>query len=197
MKNFNVIDFRFADTNDTFSEKYIQEGAWSRPYEYKYVIDFIVKNTLNNVINSKIHNTSWGFEGIHTIFRDNLDLIGDCIHSDIVQSIERPTIFYDITTENFEFQNYFNFVLNVSTIEHLDSKEKRMTAIENLFKQVQPNGYLILTFDYPRVSLLEIEELVGVKCKSVANPLNGINSIVKNLKYKDLNIIYLILRKNE
>jgi SAM-dependent methyltransferase len=131
------------------------------------------------------------------MFRDKLDTIGECVHSDIVHSEERPTYYYNITTEEKNFENKFDFVLNVSTIEHLDIKEQRILAIENLFKQVKPNGYLILTFDYPRVSLIEIEEMVGTNCKPSTNPLNGKNSVVPNLNYENLNIVYLIIKKNE
>lgn len=195
MKNFEVIDFRFAMSSDFYNKKYCQDGAWSRPYEYPYVVDFIKNNT--NVNKIKIHNSSWGFEGIHVDFRDELDLIGECIHSDIVHSEHRSTFYYDITTENKEFENSFDFVINVSTIEHLKTANDRITSIENLFKQVKPGGYLILTFDYPRVSLFEIEGLINKKCDKDGIILNGENSINPNLNYKDLNIVYLILKKNE
>lgn len=197
MDKFTVIDFRFANANDSYDNKYAQKDIWSRLYEYKYVIDFIKWNMLKDMEKPKIHNTSWGFMGIHTMFRDELDLIGECVHSDIVHSKERPTYYYDITTINNEFENKFDFVLNVSTIEHLDTKELRIIAIENLFKQVKPNGYLILTFDYPRVSLPEIEAKFNVKCKASSNPLNGKNSTVPNIHYENLNIVYLIIKKNE
>lgn len=193
MDKFTVIDFRFANANDLYDNKYAQKNIWSRLYEYKYVLDFIRANNEK----PKIHNSSWGFMGIHTMFRDELDTIGECVHSDIVHSKERPTYYYDITTEEKTFKDNFDFVLNVSTIEHLNTKELRIIAIENLFKQVKPNGYLILTFDYPRVSLPEIETMFNVKCKVSSNPLNGKNSIVPNINYKDLNIVYLIVKKNE
>lgn len=195
MNNFAVIDFRFAKVNDPYDMKYGLKDLWSRLYEYKYVLDFIKWNMLKNMEKPKIHNTSWGYEGIHTTFRDELDVIGICIHSDIIYSTERNTYYYDITTEEKTFQNQFDFVLNISTIEHLDTIRQRIIAIENLYKQVKVGGYLILTFDYPRVSLLEIEGLINAKCKLLINALNGGNSIVPNINYKDLNIVYLILRK--
>lgn len=196
MNNFEVIDFRFAEVADKFNEKYVQVGAWSRPYEYLFVIDFIRWNMLKGMEKPKIHNTSWGFEGIHVTFRDDLDVIGECVHSDIVSSLYRESYYYDITEESKDFENKFDFVLNVSTIEHLSTSAKRITSIENLFKQVKPNGYLILTFDYPSVNLLEIETLVNLKCKSPIDVLNGKNSINPYVNYYNLNVVYLILRKN-
>jgi hypothetical protein len=192
MKNFKVIDFRFAEVTDNYNLKY---SAWSRIYEYPYVIEFIKLNMLKNIEKPKIHNASWGFEGVHIIFRDELDTIGKCVHSDIINSEYRETYYYDITEENKEFENKFDFVLNVSTIEHLNTSQKRLLAIENLFKQVKLNGHLILTFDYPRVNLSEIEALIDFKCKKSINALNGENSASPNINYKDLNIIYLILEK--
>lgn len=194
MKNFKVIDFRFAGIDDTFDLKY---RAWSRIYEYKYVLDFIKNQICKDLTMPLIHNTSWGYEGVHAIFRDELDTIGQCVHSDIVSSKYRETYYYDITTENSEFVNNFDFVLNVSTIEHLNTPQDRLLAIYNLYKQIKNNGYLILTFDYPRVNLMEIENLVGVKCAIPKIILNGENSASPNDVYKELNIVYLILQKNE
>lgn len=195
MKNFKVIDFRFVNITDNYDEKYKQDGAWSRIYEYEYVINFIKWNKLKNFSIPEIHNTSWGFEGVHVTFRDELDTIGKCIHSDIVSSQFRETYYYDITTEQKDFENKFDFVVNVSTIEHLNTINDRIISIENLFKQVKSGGYLILTFDYPSVKLIEIEELIGVKCKDSLDKLNGSNSINPNHIYSNLNIIYLILKK--
>jgi SAM-dependent methyltransferase len=160
MENYKIIDFRFADVNDISDEKYALKDIWSRLYEYKYVADFIRNISKEDV---KIHNTSWGFIGIHTMFRDELDDIGECVHSDIVDSTERDTHYYDITEEEKKFENNFDFVVNISTIEHLDSQVLRLTAIENLWKQVKTGGHLILTFDYPRVQLPEIENLINGK----------------------------------
>lgn len=193
MNNFSVIDFRFAEVSDKFDEKYIQEGVWSRPYEYKYVLDIIKQYPKRPLI----HNTSWGYEGVHVTFSYELDVLGDCLHSDIVSSPYRETYYYDITDEAKILENKFDFVLNISTIEHLDSVDKRILAIKNLYSQIVCGGYLILTFDYPRVDLNEIEKIVNTKCKLSLNPLNGSNSVVKNLKYKDLNIVYLTIKKNE
>ena len=195
MDKFTIIDFRFAEVADKYDSKYIRSGAWSRPYEYLYVVDFIKWNMLKNMEKPKIHNASWGYEGVHVVFRDELDVIGDCVHSDIVHSEQKETYYYDITTENKEFKNNFDFVINISTIEHLNSVQERLISIENLFKQVKIGGYLILTFDYPRVNLLEIEGLIGSKCKSSTNTLNGENSINQNKTYSNLNVVYLILQK--
>jgi len=198
MENITVVDFKFAQSNDEYDEKYIQDGAWSRPYEYKYVIEFIKNSYISGEIEPpKIHNSSWGFEGIHVTFRDELDTLGTmCLHSDIRNSDFRETYYYDITTLNDTFKNKYDYVINVSTIEHLATANERIKSINNLFDQVKPNGYLILTFDYPRVNLNEIETLVGRKCESPMIPLNGENSINSNKNYKDLNIVYLILKKN-
>jgi SAM-dependent methyltransferase len=197
MKNFEVISFRFADSADNFDAKYIQAGAWSRPYEYFFVIDFIKWDMMTQHKNKvEIHNSSWGFEGIHVTFRDELDTLGKCVHSDIVSSKFRETHYYDITTESKEFEEKFDYVLNVSTIEHLPTVNDRLNAIENLFKQIKPNGHLIMTFDFPRVNLTEIETLVKSECHNLHHVLNGENSVNPNLTYKNLNIVYLIIKKN-
>ncbi len=196
MNNFEVIDFRFAKTSDVYDLLYKQEGAWSRIYEYKYVIDFMSKHINNTESGLAIHNSSWGFEGIHILFRNALNKIGKCIHSDIRKPNSVDEYKYDITTNDKTLVNRFDYVINVSTIEHLDTVENRLSAIENLFNQTVKGGYLILTFDYPRVNLSEIETLVGVKCEKGIEILNGLNSINPNKNYENLNIVYLMLRKN-
>jgi len=192
MNDFEIIDFRFANKSDKFDLKYEMNLVWSRCYEYKYVLDFIKNNKKEK---TNIHNSSWGFEKVHVLFRDELDIIGECVHSDIVKSDFRKTYFYDITTQNEEFKNKFDFVLNISTIEHLHSAKNRLLAISNLFEQTKAGGYLIISFDYPSVDLDEIEKLVNKKCEICIDRLNGENSVVKNTKNKHLNIVYLILKK--
>ena len=194
MKNFTIIDFKFAEVTDNFNLKYKE---WSRIYEYSYVIEFIRWNTLKDMEKPEIHNSSWGYEGVHVMFRDELDMIGKCTHSDIISSTFRETYYYNITEEKKEFENKFDFVLNISTIEHLNSVDERIMAIQNLYKQLKAGGYLILTFDYPRVNLTEIEELVQTKCKIPINLLNGENSASPNNNYINLNIVYLIIQKNK
>jgi hypothetical protein len=61
--NKEIIEFRFLTTDDNYDLKY---NWWSRIYEYKYVLDMISK--LGGNSQSKIHNTSWGWEGCHVMF---------------------------------------------------------------------------------------------------------------------------------
>ena len=174
MKNYSIIDYRFATTKDLHDKKYLEN--WSRPYEYKYVTDFILNYKKGT---PKIHNTSCGgHHEVHNIFRRELDKIGDCIHSDAKVSQPLKTVHYDITKENPEYFEKFDFVLNVSTIEHLP--DKRLQAIENLFKQVKPGGYLVMTFDYPKVSRKEMYQLLHSSCakpvctnKAISNSVNS------------------------
>lgn len=197
MVNYKTIDFRFASKDDVHEPVFVLPHMWSRPYEYHYVLDFIRLNTLKDWGVPLIHNSSWGFEGVHVTFRDMLDEIGDCLHSDIVKSKFRDTFRYNITKENKDLENKFNFVINISTIEHLNGRGSRIAAIENLFKQVKPGGYLVITFDYPKANLSEIEELMRSKCIIVENALNGDNSVMPNKRCSGLNIVYLVLQKDE
>ena len=192
MVNYKTIDFRFASKDDAYDERFALPHMWSRPYEYHYVLDFIKSHTGSAV--PSIHNSSWGFEGVHVIFRDVLDGVGTCLHSDIVKSKFRDTYYYNIVKERKDFENKFDFVLNVSTIEHLKSNKARKLAIENLFKQVKIGGYLVITFDYPKANLGEIEKLINSKCAVVKDRLNGENSIMQNRRYANFNIVYLVIK---
>ena len=63
-----VIEFKYLTRNDLFDKKYV---AWSRIYEYPYVLNMLKKLGANK--NSMIHNTSWGWEGCHVTFKNDLD----------------------------------------------------------------------------------------------------------------------------
>ena len=63
-----IIDFRFLMVSDNCDLKY---NAWSRIYEYPYVLNMLMNLGANK--NSKIHNSSFGFEGCHLLFKNDLD----------------------------------------------------------------------------------------------------------------------------
>jgi hypothetical protein len=74
-----ILEFNFFNKMDDVNLKY---SWWSRIYEYDWVIKSIEK--LTNDINVKIHNTSWGFEGDHVLFKNTLDNnFKNSLHSDI------------------------------------------------------------------------------------------------------------------
>jgi SAM-dependent methyltransferase len=197
----NVIDFRFINLNDKVDTKY---EAWSRIYEYPVVLDVLNKLGANS--NSKIHNTSWGFVGCHVTFKNDLDnLYENCLHSDIKQSNLSNTMVYDITKKlEDKYLNYFDFVLNISTVEEVN--HPNVDVINNLFEQVKPGGYLIITFDYNKynnnsygngsINLLEVEKYVGKTCKLIEeNSINGSNSIFIQSECQHLNCGLLVLQK--
>ena len=79
-----VLEFRKLSTEDRFDEKYNDGSAWSRPYEYPLVIDWVKRFYKTGDL---IHNSSWGFQGIHVKFKDELDMhFSGTLHSDILES---------------------------------------------------------------------------------------------------------------
>ena len=189
-EEFKIVEYRFAEPTDKYDNKYLDN--WSRPYEYKFVMDFILEHKQEGV---KIHNTSCGgHHNVHTIFRDELDKIGDCIHSDIKMSPIRAIQHYNITHESSRFVNKFDFVLNISTIEHLPNN--RLTAIENLFKQVKAGGYLIITFDYPGMKITALQPLLKATCVKPRICLTGDTSVSPNSKTIPRHeIVFLVIKK--
>jgi len=188
-----TIKFDYFSVNDEFDIQYDDGVSWSRIYEY----DFVIKQLLldEDIKNKKIHNTCWGFTGIHTQFKNNLEKICDnVLSSDIRESDEPNTIVYDITTANSEMYEQFDYVINVSTLEHIDTMGHNEIILNQLL-QVKNGGYLIITFDLPRADLNAIEKLLGVKILKRGEMLNGKNSKVPNLKYDTLNCGKLVLQK--
>jgi SAM-dependent methyltransferase len=177
----SIIDFRFLTLEDQSISKY---GAWSRVYEYPYVLNTLAK--LGATPNSEIHNTSWGFEGCHVSFKNDLDgLYPRTFHTDIKSSNLPNTGIYDITKNSAELKDKFDYVINVSTVEEVCYSPAHI--INNLLDQVKPGGHLIITFDYhPRISgygqgtiaLNEVEALVNSKItQGGLNDITNINSI--------------------
>jgi len=94
--NLEIIEFNFFEKNDDVDLKY---NWWSRIYEYIWVLKSIDKFANNKDI--KIHNTSWGFEGDHVLFKNSIDSIyKNTLHSDIIKSNYDNTFIYDITKKN-------------------------------------------------------------------------------------------------
>jgi hypothetical protein len=196
-----IQEFRFASTDDKYDiDKYTDKYAWSRPYEYKFVSDY-----LDNVLpkNSKIHNSSWGFAPLHQQFRNELDKNYNCLHSDIRTTDGFETYIYDVRKRDDNLVEFFDAVINVSTLEEVHGHNKDeivFKSLENLYEQVKSGGYLICTFDYPTVNLEAFEEnlrqYTQATCQRVENALNGNNSVVKNSHCANLNIIFLIIKKD-
>ena len=201
--NMKVLEFRRLSIEDKYDSLYEDGFAWSRPYEYPLVIEWIKKrHQPGNVI----HNSSWGFAGIHITFKEKLDdVFGNAFHSDILKSELPNTFVYDISKnpESAEKEKY-DFVLNVSTLEEV--KGDHTAIFDNLLRQVKVGGLLILTFDLNAsrwspfrkrrvLQLKRFQRFLGEKISEPEQPLNGENSITQNKKYSRLNCGILVIEK--
>lgn len=189
-----LIEFKLFDTSMPVDHLYNDGYACFRVYEYKIVLNLIKK--LSTVDSPSIHNSSWGFEGVHIIFKNKLDkLSSNCIHSDIKWSKLHKTTIYDITNPPpTEYLNKFDFVLNISTVEEVYFDH--WIIIQNLFAQVKENGYLIITFDYPGMNVPLIEKHLGVNLEYPSGILlNGNTSELANSNYGHLNCGLLVIKK--
>jgi SAM-dependent methyltransferase len=207
MNNFEIIDFRFLTIKDDYDlvSYNCQYDIWSRIYEYPLILN-ILKN-LNASNESIIHNTSWGFDGCHVNFKNILDnLYNNVLHSDIRPSKLEKTIIYDITKKIDEkYINYFDFVLNISTVEEVNYPHD--IIINNLFEQLKPGGHLIITFDYHEnnsdtfgngsINLHYLESILNTKIRIYQHDdvLTGENSINKSIFFPYLKCGILVLKK--
>jgi SAM-dependent methyltransferase len=197
-----VVEFRFLTVADSSDTKY---EAWSRIYEYPLILKKLTELGLSTT--SKLHNTSWGFEGCHVMFKNDLDqFYPNTLHSDIKESHLSSTMYYDITKPIEEkYHNYFDAVINVSTIEEVDFNNIKI--LKNLLQQVKPNGYLLITFDYDE-SLSGREGIGSMNLNSVSAFLNktientspstnitGATSLLSAPRYANLQCGLLILKK--
>jgi SAM-dependent methyltransferase len=188
-----VLEFRKISTNDEYNEYYNDGYAWSRVYEYQLVLDSIKKYYDSESIS--IHNTSWGFVGVHVLFKNELDKkYSNTIHSDIILSDLPKTTRYDITQEPPEnFINSFDVVVNVSTLEEVNYDHIKI--FENLLKQVKVGGLLICTFDLPGLQVDKFENLFGKNLTSDEFNLTNHNSKLKNISPSVLECGIMVIKK--
>ena len=167
--------------------------AWSRIYEYPLVLDKIKEYKSGADIS--IHNSSWGFEGCHTTFKEDLEEIyNNVLHTDIKASDLANTAVYDITKPAPEdYIGKFDVIINVSTVEEV--KFDHVKIFNNLLSQVNNGGILILTFDLPGMQLRKFEKMFGEKIARFDDELNGANSANPNRKYKRLECGLMIVEK--
>jgi hypothetical protein len=115
-----------------------------------------------------IHNSSWGFGGVHIAFKEDLESsFESVVNSDILHSDEPNTAVLDITAQPpEEYINKFDVVINVSTVEEVDADH--LEIIKNLLMQVRVGGYLIITFDLPGMQLRKLERLFNISISVIA-----------------------------
>jgi len=200
--NFRILEFRTLNRNDNYNVKWKE---WSRIYEYEWVLNSLKKLNINK--NAFIHNSSWGFEGVHIDFKNELEKeYHNTIHTDIKISDLSNTYIYDITKKPDEMLlNKFDVVINISTIEEVGFDN--ISIFNNLIEQVKTNGYFIITFDLLNndlknsgkkngaIYLEDIEKYLNFKLDIDNNRITGINSEIINKTYPDLSCGVLILQK--
>lgn len=189
-----LLEFRKLNISDEYSDKYNDGFAWSRVYEYPIIFN-ILKKYYDKNKDILIHNSSWGFDGIHITFKNELDSIyPNVTHSDIIESNLKNTMVYDITTYPTEdLINKFDVVMNISTLEEVNFDH--IQSFNNLLSQVKDGGLLILTFDYPGLQLEKFETLFNSKIVTSENDLNGLNSKLINETWSHLSCGLLIVKK--
>lgn len=187
---FEVLEFSYIDKNFRFD---YQWGWWSRIYEYPLVLEKMRNLGWNS--SSNVHNTCWGSQGCHILFKDQLETgSGFVVNSDINHSELPNTSVYDLTkTPSVEYQNNFDFVLNVSTLEEI--QYPHLLVFQNLLSMVKPGGYLIATFDIPGLDLGMFEKLFGRKISEVPERLNGGNSPYLMTQYSHLEVGYMVIKR--
>jgi SAM-dependent methyltransferase len=197
IEDFAVLDFSGFSTTDPANAKW---QAWSRVYEYEWVlkvIDELEDKSVDKPYPTSIHNTSWGFEGCHVDFKEELDSLGGTIlHSDIRESMLDHTTVWDLLTDPpSDWWEAFDFVINVSTMEEVNGNH--VEILRRLFSMVKPGGFLLCTFDLPGLQLPAIEAEIETNYKIAKDPVKGSNSICPQPRFDYLTFGRLVLQKVE
>lgn len=209
MKIHEFKKFKYTDPYelDPYTNENIGGGRhWSRVYEYPAALTALKKYSKDS--NALVHNSSWGWEGVHIMFKNQLE---ECFHntinSDIKPSSLPNTFVYDITNEpSNEYKNKYDFVLNISVIEELPVNE-HINTIKKLFSQINTGGFFIMTFDIDTkhslsnrgINLKALEEYLNTTIQDFGDlNLKSDNSVVKvnNSIVNNLECGILILQNN-
>ena len=187
---FEVLEFSYIDKSFKFDFKW---GWWSRIYEYPLVLDQL--NNLGWNENSSVHNTCWGSQGCHILFKNELEVGSRFVtNSDINPSTVENTTVLDLRKNPPEnWKNSFDFVINVSTLEEI--RFPHILVFENLMAMVKPGGYLIATFDLPGLDLKMFEDLFKCKIRQVQERVNGQNSPYQMSQFGQLEVGYMVVKK--
>lgn len=191
---FTVNEFKWLTINDTCMREF---NNWSRPYEYAYVLQKL--NTLPHHEPS-IHNTCCGTGDIHLQFAQRLNIISPNVtHSDMLIS----NLFSNSLTNFTKYDLYhksdktYDVVICVSSLEDAYdiNPANADLAFSNMIDQVNPDGRLLITCDYPTVSLEWCENLLGQKISNTSPRLNSMNSVYPRTDFAHYNIIAMDLTK--
>ena len=187
---FRVVDFDLFTTGDSVDLKW---GWWSRIYEYEFVLNSLSR--LSDGPDVRIHNTCWGWQGPHFLFKTELESrYRSVVNTDLRISNLANTDFYDITEKCKEsWTGFFDFVVNVSTVEEVD--DSHIQIIENLMDMVKIGGYLIATFDLPGLQINEVEKLFGSHLSLAANRVTGESSNFQMKEFGSLTSGHFILQR--
>ena len=188
--NFKVIDFEIIDTSYRYDLKW---GWWSRVYEYELVLQKL--RDLKCSPKSQVHNTCWGFQGCHILFKAELEsLYPNVVNSDLLPSTITNTVVHDLKNPcPDEWVGKFDFVINVSTVEEINYPHTQI--LENLLRMVKVGGFLIATFDLPGLQLEMIEKLFGRTIKLANNPVTGGSSADKMDQFDYLKVGYFVIQR--
>lgn len=158
--------------------------CWSRIYEYPFAIDHT---------GGAVHNTSWGYEGIHIVFKEWLD----AHHADVVHSDLRPgrnTEVWDVTTPPpAEWIDRFDTVLSVSALEEIPGDHWQIIS-QHLYPQLRDGGRLVVTFDLPGFQLAAVKDALDSELQIPEKPLTPRNS-PHPAPFGELHVGFLVIRK--
>jgi hypothetical protein len=142
--------FSYFSVDDPVDWQFDCPICWSRIYEYPFAI---------HNLRGSVHNTSWGYEGIHVVFRDWLNAnVPDVVHSDMLNSGGEV---WNVThPPRGEWLGRFDTLLSISTLEevrghHVDIVER------NFLPQLKPGGRAVITFDALGFQLRQVEGWLG------------------------------------
>jgi hypothetical protein len=185
-----IIEFRKIYTNDIYDHHFNDGYAWSRIYEYALVLERLQKYSKAEDL---IHNSSWGYEGVHIKFKEKLDSLYNAEHSDIRFSNLPKTFVYNILEKSEEMKDKYDIVINISTLEEVGGNH--IEIFYNLLDQVKTHGYLICTFDLPGLQIDKFEKLFNKSIESFYENINGSNSQLPNKQCENLNVGLMVIKK--
>jgi len=198
----NLLISRFIRRSDLQSDSVwdipLRKSWWSRPYEYAWTMqfagpDFVVLDAAcgishplkwylaDNCKETWACDTDPRIVSREAIIKETYDDLGEEAYSILFSKDEIFDKINLLQASIFDLPDsmpLFDRIFCVSTLEHLKPDERART-LDNFARKLAPDGWLILTVDYPEVTPEELSiaaknaGLVSVSAEEMGSPPEG------------------------
>ncbi len=182
MENITSVKFQY-------SESYYKKHFSSRFYRYRIHLrnKFIYKEVIKHISSGNILEIGFGDDNLIKVFKNDFNVFGIDISEYAVKEIVKKYDvknfkICDILKERIPFDEKFDIICAINTIEHLEDVE---FALRNIFYSLKQNGIFIiyLPTQSNTFSRIQYKMLYNVEEHVFRPSIKSIKQILRRLEY--------------